>query len=214
MKKLQNKLDFYIKICYNIPVMSKKTKTLLMYEDPGHGWCKVSRYDKVFQMIAKEVSHFSHQLGDSVYLEEDDDLGLYCKKLKELGYEIKWKYNHTNDESRIRRYAPYKYSEVAPVTKVKKQYDIAKSSAVVYIISKNEYKIGYAYTPRGITRVMNSLDRKCYNLRDKESGIRTLSRSFRLNSPDSWNMYELDNETQERMKKEILEHVNKVFCCS
>ena len=194
--------------------MSKKTKTLLMYEDPGHGWCKVSRYDKVFQMIAKEVSHFSHQLGDSVYLEEDDDLGLYCKKLKELGYEIKWKYNHTNDESRIRRYAPYKYSEVAPVTKVKKQYDIAKSSAVVYIISKNEYKIGYAYTPRGITRVMNSLDRKCYNLRDKESGIRTLSRSFRLNSPDSWNMYELDNETQERMKKEILEHVNKVFCCS
>lgn len=194
--------------------MSKKTKTLLMYEDPGHGWCKVSRYDKIFQMIAKEVTNFSHQRGDSVYLEEDYDLGLYYKKLEELGYEIKWKYNHTDDESRIRGYAPYKYSEVAPKTKVKKQYDITKSSAVVYIISKNEYRIGYAYTPRGITRVMNSLDRKYYNLRDKESGIRTLSRSFRLNSPDGWNMYELDNETQERMKKEIQNHVNKVFCCS
>lgn len=195
--------------------MSKKTKTLLMYEDPGHGWCKVSRNDKIFQMIAKEVSCFSHQLGESVYLEEDDDLGLYCKKLKELGYEIKWKYNHTDDESRIRRYEQYRYVENPPTkVKVKKQYDITKSSAVVYVISKNEYKIGYAYTPRGITRVMNSLDKKCYNLRDKESGIRTLSRSFRLNRPDSWDMYEFDNETQERMKKEIQNHVNKVFCCS
>ena len=191
--------------------MSKKTKTLLMYEDPGHGWCKVSRYDKVFQMIAKEVSHFSYQLGDSVYLEEDCDLGLYYNKLVELGYEIKWKYNHTDDNSRIRGYAPYKYIEVASETKAKKQYDIAKSSAVVYVISKNEYKIGYAYTPRGITRVMKTLDRKCYNLRDNECGIRTLSRSFRLDSPESWNMYEFDNETQERMKKEIQNHIEKVF---
>lgn len=193
--------------------MSKKTKTLLMYEDPGHAWCKVSRYDKVFQMIAKEVSHFSHQLGDSVYLEEDDDLGLYYNKLVELGYEIKWKYNHTpkDDLSRIRNYAPYTYRELAQTSKPKKEYDITKSSAVVYVISKNEYRIGYAYTPRGITRVMNSLDRKCYNLRDKESGIRTLSRSFGLDNPDSWNMYEFDNETQERMKKEIQAHIEKVF---
>jgi hypothetical protein len=192
--------------------MSKITKTLLMYEDPGHAWCKVSRHDKVFQMIAKEVSYFSHQLGDSVYLEEDDDLGLYCKKLKELGYEIKWKYNHTDDLSRIRGYEQYRYIENPPTkVKTKKEYDITKSSAVVYVISKNEYKIGYAYTPRGITRVMNSLDRKCYNLRDKESGIRTISRSFPLSSPDSWNMYEFDNETRERMKKEIQNHIEKVF---
>ena len=192
--------------------MSKKTKTLLMYEDPGHAWCKVSRHDKVFQMIAKEVSYFSHQLGDSVYLEEDDDLGLYYNKLVELGYEIKWKYNHTNDNSRIRGYEQYRYIENLPSkVKTKKEYDITKSSAVVYVISKNEYKIGYAYTPRGITRVMNSLDRKCYNLRDKESGIRTLSRSFRLDRPDSWDMYEFDNETQERMKKEIQSHIEKVF---
>ena len=183
-----------------------------MYEDPGHAWCKVSRHDKVFQMIAKEVSYFSHQLGDSVYLEEDDDLGLYYNKLVELGYEIKWKYNHTNDNSRIRGYEQYRYIENLPSkVKTKKEYDITKSSAVVYVISKNEYKIGYAYTPRGITRVMNSLDRKCYNLRDKESGIRTLSRSFRLDRPDSWDMYEFDNETQERMKKEIQSHIEKVF---
>ena len=192
--------------------MSKKTKTLLMYEDPGHAWCKVSRYDKVFQMIAKEVSHFSYQLGDSVYLEEDDDLGLYYNKLVELGYEIKWKYIHTNDNSRIRGYEQYRYIENLPSkVKAKKEYDITKSSAVVYVISKNEYKIGYAYTPRDITRVMNTLDKKYYNQRDKESGIRALCQSLPLNKPDSWNSWDLSVEASERMKKEIQAHIDKVF---
>ena len=192
--------------------MSKKTKTLLMYEDPGHGWCKVSRYDKVFQMIAKEVSHFSHQLGDSVYLEEDDDLGLYCKKLKELGYEIKWKYNHTNDESRIRRYEQYRYIENPPTkVKAKKEYDITKSSAIVYIISRNQYAISYCYSPRGITRCMNTLDRKYYNLRDKESGIRTICQSMPLDKSYKWYVIELDKETNERLREELQAHVDKVF---
>ena len=212
-KKFQNNLDFFLKICYNIPVMSKKTKTLVMYEDPGHGWCKVSRNDKIFQMIAKEVTNFSHQRGDSVYLEEDYDLGLYYKKLEELGYEIKWKYNHTDNLSRIRNYEPYSYSEVSPVAKVKKQYDITKSSAVVYIISRNEYAIGYSYSPKGITRVMNALDKKYYKQRDKSSGIRTLSQSFNLNKPSTWNVWDLNEEARERVKKEIQAHVEKTFCC-
>ena len=192
--------------------MSKKTKTLLMYEDPGHAWCKVSRYDKVFQMIAKEVSNFSHQLGDSVYLEEDDDLGLYCKKLKELGYEIKWKYNHTDDESRIRRYEQYRYVENPPAkVKPKKEYDITKSSAVVYIISRNQYAISYCYSPRGITRCMNTLDRKYYNLRDKESGIRTICQSMPLDKTYKWYVLDLDKKTNERLKEELQAHVDKVF---
>ena len=192
--------------------MSKKTKTLLMFEDPGHAWCKVSRHDKVFQMIAKEVSYFSHQRGDSVYLEEDDDLGLYCKKLKELGYEIKWKYNHTDDESRIRRYEQYRYIENPPAkVKVKKEYDITKSSAIVYIISKNQYAISYCYSPRGITRCMNTLDRKYYNLRDKESGIRTICQSMPLDKSYKWYVIELDKETNERLKEELQAHVDKVF---
>ena len=193
--------------------MSKKTKTLLMYEDPGHAWCKVSRTDKVFQMIAKEVTHFSYENGNSVYLEEDCDLGLYYNKLVELGYEIKWKYNHTpkDDLSPIRNYAPYSYKEPEQCAKTKKQHDISKSSAVVYIISENEYKIGYAYTFRGITRVMKTLDKKYYNQRDKNSEIRTLSRSFYLDKPESWHMSELNNEAHTRMKKEIQSHIEKVF---
>jgi hypothetical protein len=188
--------------------MSKKTKTLLMYEDPGHAWCKVRRDDKIFQMIAKDVTYFSYQNGKSVYLEEDCDLGLYYNKLVELGYQIKWKYKPDN-ESRIREYAPYKYTEVSPVTK--KQYDITKSSAVVYVISENEYKIGYAYTFRSINRVMKNLDKKFYNLRDKNNKISTLSKSFPLNKPDSWCCHVFNDETQARMKKEIQSHVEKVF---
>ena len=192
--------------------MSKKTKTLLMYEDPGHAWCKVSRHDKVFQMIAKEVSHFSHQRGESVYLEEDVDLGLYYNKLVELGYEIKWKYNHTDDLSRIRGYEQYRYIENLPTkAKAKKEYDITRSSAIVYIISKNDYRIGYCYSPKGLTRVMNTLDKKYYNQRDKESGIRTICQSFHLNKPDSWNSWDLSEEASERMRKEIQAHIDKVF---
>lgn len=89
-------------------VMKKKVKKLMMFEDPGHGWCRVRRAEKLFQKVAKDITSFSYQRGDYVYLEEDCDLGLYYKACVEAGYEIEWKYNHTNKTSKIRGYEAYR----------------------------------------------------------------------------------------------------------
>jgi hypothetical protein len=92
-------------------VMKKKVKKLKMYEDPGHAWCKVRRAEKLFQKVAKDITSFSYQCGNYVYLEEDCDLGLYYKACVEAGYEIEWDYEVTkNGElSKIRNYQSYKY---------------------------------------------------------------------------------------------------------
>lgn len=84
-----------------------KTKTLYYFTDPGHGWVRVRRNEKLFQTIADEVSSYSYQRGNYVYLEEDDDLGLYIKAIKAAGMEIKVEQYSTNRLSKIRNYAPY-----------------------------------------------------------------------------------------------------------
>ena len=85
----------------------RKSKTLIHFTDPGHGWVRVRRDDLIFQVIANEVTSCSYQRGNYVYLEEDYDLGLYYKELKARGYEIKWKSSHTDKMSKIRSYVPY-----------------------------------------------------------------------------------------------------------
>lgn len=90
--------------------MKKKVKKLMMFEDPGHGWCRVRRAEKLFQKVAKDITSFSYQRGDYVYLEEDCDLGLYYKACVEAGYEIEWVYNVARERmSKIRNYQSYKY---------------------------------------------------------------------------------------------------------
>lgn len=49
----------------------RKSKTLIHFTDPGHGWVRVRRDDRIFQTIANEVTSFSYQRGNYVYLEED-----------------------------------------------------------------------------------------------------------------------------------------------
>lgn len=91
-------------------VMKKKVKKLMMFEDPGHGWCRVRRAEKLFQKVAKDITSFSYQRGDYVYLEEDYDLGLYYKACVEAGYEIQWIHNVARERmSKIRNYQSYKY---------------------------------------------------------------------------------------------------------
>lgn len=105
-------LDKNSKIWYNSPVMKenakKKVKKLMMFEDPGHAWCRVRRAEKLFQKVAHLISGFSYQRGQYVYLEEDCDLAEYHNACKRAGYEIEWKYNHTNKLSKIRGYEAYR----------------------------------------------------------------------------------------------------------
>ena len=117
---MQKVLDKNSKIWYNSPVMKennseskvmkKKVKKLMMFEDPGHGWCRVRRAEKLFQKVAKEITSYSYQRCDYVYLEEDYDLGLYYKACVEAGYEIEWVYNVARERmSKIRSYQHYSY---------------------------------------------------------------------------------------------------------
>lgn len=97
-----------------------KTKTILFYSDPGHGWAKVSKKELVKLGIASEISGFSYERGDFAYLEEDCDLEKYIMALRAKGIVYKFKENFTNNQSRIRNY--YHYSkpkvEIARVDRI------------------------------------------------------------------------------------------------
>lgn len=86
----------------------KKVKKLMMFEDPGHAWCRVRRAEKLFQKVAHRISGCSYQRGQYVYLEEDCDLGEYYKAIVAKGYEIEWKYNPAEKTSKIRGYEAYR----------------------------------------------------------------------------------------------------------
>jgi hypothetical protein len=85
-----------------------KTFTIIVYNDPSHAWGKVKR--KVLENlgVAQEISSYSYQYKDNVYLEEDADLSLVCRHLLfNTNVQIKFVEKHTNRDSRIRSYERY-----------------------------------------------------------------------------------------------------------
>ena len=85
-----------------------KTFTIIVYNDPSHAWGKVKR--KVLENlgVAQEISSYSYQYKDNVYLEEDADLLLVCRHLLfNSDVQIKFVEKHTNRDSRIRSYERY-----------------------------------------------------------------------------------------------------------
>ena len=85
-----------------------KTFTIIVYNDPSHAWGKVKRKVLDNLGIAKEVSSYSYQYKDNVYLEEDADLSLVCRHLLfNTDVQIKFVEKYTNRDSRIRSYERY-----------------------------------------------------------------------------------------------------------
>ncbi len=79
---------------------------LRFYSDPGHGWLAVKRQTLIDLGIADKISGYSYQRGDTVYLEEDSDAGLFVANAG--GIEVEEIYH--NQDSPIRsyeRYAPW-----------------------------------------------------------------------------------------------------------
>lgn len=66
-------------------------KELYFHSDPGHGWLAVKRQALVEAGVEKEISHYSYQRGQTVYLEEDCDAGKYLDTLKAAGVEFAFK---------------------------------------------------------------------------------------------------------------------------
>ena len=81
-----------------------KTKKVVAYTDPQHGWAKVKRSELKALNIEEKISVYSYQRGDFVYLEEDGDLGTYIAAQREAGVEVQFNSKHSNKSSKIRSY--------------------------------------------------------------------------------------------------------------
>lgn len=99
--------------------MSKeKTFTIIVYSDPGHAWGKVKRIVLHNLGIADNISSYSYQRGEYVYLEEDCDLSTLCMALNQRNTRIKFVEKHTDRDSRIRSYERYKPFNVVNIPEV------------------------------------------------------------------------------------------------
>jgi hypothetical protein len=65
-----------------------KTQSLTFHTDPGHGWLEVTRAQLDALNITAQITPYSYQHRDRVYLEEDIDAGLYLQTAKAAGYRL------------------------------------------------------------------------------------------------------------------------------
>ena len=84
-----------------------KTKKYDVYADPGHAWLKVKRTELDKLGIADEISSYSYQRGDHVYLEEDCDLSRFMVAMEANGVKVTFREYVGNKTSRIRNYENY-----------------------------------------------------------------------------------------------------------
>ena len=81
-------------------------KKYYFHSDPGHAWLAVKREELVRLNIINKISSFSYQNGDTIYLEEDCDAGIFIEAKKAKGEEIT--FNETYKEyTPIRNYARF-----------------------------------------------------------------------------------------------------------
>lgn len=81
--------------------------TLNIYSDPGHAWCKIPRSLLSKLGIGDQITTYSYQRKDSVYLEEDMDLGTLIVALNKAGVSVAFREFSTNKQSKIRSYLHY-----------------------------------------------------------------------------------------------------------
>lgn len=64
------------------------------YNDPGHGWVAVKRKLLVELGMIREITSYSYQRGETVYLEEDCDASRVLQEMSARGikYELVDKY--------------------------------------------------------------------------------------------------------------------------
>lgn len=87
--------------------MKMRKSTFNVYADQGHAWVKVRKVLLLKMGIADKISSYSYMRGDDAYLEEDCDLTLFANTYREMGGEIKYKFHHTDKQSKIRSYQHY-----------------------------------------------------------------------------------------------------------
>jgi len=86
--------------------MTIRKLTLIHYTDPGHGWLKVPKRVLAELDYLKEVSSYSYERNNHVYLEEDKDATGFLKLLESKNIKYKIRGLSTNKQSKIRSYRP------------------------------------------------------------------------------------------------------------
>lgn len=77
------------------------------HNDAAHGWVAVKRALLKELGILDKITHCSYQRGNTVYLEEDQDLDTFMDAAKEAGLEIHFKEMRHVFRSHIRSYEPF-----------------------------------------------------------------------------------------------------------
>ena len=76
------------------------------HSDPGHGWLAVKRNELIRLNILNKISRYSYQKGNTVYLEEDCDAGVFMEAKKALGETVTFKETY-QDNTPIRNYQQF-----------------------------------------------------------------------------------------------------------
>jgi hypothetical protein len=79
----------------------------MFFCDPGHGWLRVSRSELDKLGILNQITHYSYQRGDCVFLEEDCDLSTFLMAKAARGQPVELCEAHTNRQSKIRGYSSF-----------------------------------------------------------------------------------------------------------
>jgi len=77
------------------------------YQDPGHGWVKVSKKLLKDLGIDEKITSYSYMRGEHAYLEEDLDLTTFMDAMEKAGKPVNFNEFHTNRSSKIRGYDAY-----------------------------------------------------------------------------------------------------------
>lgn len=89
-----------------------KSFTIILYTDPNGSFAKIKREVLDNLELSQHISGASFQQGSYVFLDQEQDLPIFCQRLNEHGTKIKFTEKHSTKESRIRGYEKYAYVAV------------------------------------------------------------------------------------------------------
>lgn len=86
-----------------------KNKQYIFHTDPGHGWLAVKKSELIYLGLLEYVTPYSYMKGDTVYLEEDMDAGMFMAAYEEkFGKELKYKTSYL-ENTPIRYYSQFSF---------------------------------------------------------------------------------------------------------
>ena len=97
----------------------------IKFSDPSHGWLSVKRR----YTGGVDISPYSYQKGQTVYLEEDSDASNWIRDIQALGYIVFIEHRILNRSSKIRSYDPF-YRSLKDTLNVVAPYNVRNGVAL------------------------------------------------------------------------------------